>query len=221
MRDKGVIDRADRAHGVNPASEVEAANDLYEIERHYGLKGWFKKALKNYARFKGRARRKEYWMFVVSITLISIISYFIDLFLLHQLGFPTYGAVTALMLSTTVVPLLAVGARRLHDIGRSGWWQLLWVLPSIITLVISVIANMYAVKSDIKPIGGLSKELAAVSLTVIIAAWFTITTLLTINTSPKMNKYGLPAKRIGKREALKEKKVKTELKEITMNKPLD
>lgn len=72
-----------------------------------------KSCLGQYATFSGRASRSEYWWFFLFQVLASLVS--------SVLGDAINGVVVLLLL----LPALAVGARRLHDIGRSGWWQLL------------------------------------------------------------------------------------------------
>ena len=83
--------------------------------------------LKNYANFNGRADRPTFWYFVLVNLSISI-----ALSILHLNG--------ASMLYSLVmlIPGLAVGARRLHDIGKSGWMQLVSLIPivGIIWLII-------------------------------------------------------------------------------------
>jgi uncharacterized membrane protein YhaH (DUF805 family) len=69
--------------------------------------------LRNYATFSGRASRSELWWFFLFQILVSVAA--------NMLG-QTFGSLVNLAL---LLPALAVGARRLHDIGKSGWWQLL------------------------------------------------------------------------------------------------
>ena len=69
--------------------------------------------LSKYATFSGRASRSEYWWFVLF--------QFLALFIAIMVSEVLYGLVALGLL----LPALAVGARRLHDIGKSGWWQLL------------------------------------------------------------------------------------------------
>lgn len=84
-----------------------------------------KTCLNKYATFDGRAGRAEFWWFVLFNVLVSIAASIVW----HRLG-----NVAGLVL---LLPSLAVGARRLHDIGKSGWFQLLWLVP-IIGLIILV-----------------------------------------------------------------------------------
>ncbi|WP_163970319.1 DUF805 domain-containing protein [Oceanobacillus halotolerans] len=84
---------------------------------------WYVKVLKNYVNFQGRARRTEYWMFtlfnLLAIILLTIIEAMIGLF----------GVLTFLYNIAILLPALAVQIRRLHDIGRSGWWILISFVP--------------------------------------------------------------------------------------------
>lgn len=82
--------------------------------------------LKKFAEFEGRASRREFWMFVLANILLSII---IGLF---------GKALLSLYHLLVLVPSLAVGARRLHDTGRSGWWQLLYFVPVIGWIVLII-----------------------------------------------------------------------------------
>lgn len=90
---------------------------------------WYIGVLKKYAEFKGRARRKEFWMFFLFNLIISIALGAIG----YMLGMEFIGSLYSLAI---FIPSLAVGARRLHDIGKSGWWQLLYFIPLIGFLVL-------------------------------------------------------------------------------------
>ena len=76
---------------------------------------WYLKVMKQYADFNGRARRKEYWMFVLFNAIVTIILSVID----TVAG--SYGALTGIYSLAVLIPTLAVGVRRLHDTGKSGW----------------------------------------------------------------------------------------------------
>lgn len=86
---------------------------------------------KNYVKFNGRSTRAEYWWFVLFLFIGGVVLGTIDTFL-------GTGALQTLFNLVTLIPGLALGARRLHDIGRSGWWQLLWfvILVGWIILII-------------------------------------------------------------------------------------
>ena len=74
----------------------------------------------NYANFSGRARRSEYWYFVLFSLIISLI--------------PIVNLIVGLI---SIIPGIAVCVRRLHDIGKSGWWLLLCLIP-IVNLILLV-----------------------------------------------------------------------------------
>jgi uncharacterized membrane protein YhaH (DUF805 family) len=78
-----------------------------------------KTCLHKYATFTGRATRSEFWWFALFTVLASMLaSMFGEL-------------VNSLVSLALLIPSIAVGARRLHDIGKSGWFQLLWMIPVI------------------------------------------------------------------------------------------
>ena len=79
---------------------------------------------RNYVGFKGRAARSEYWYWTLFVYLLMIVAWLIDM---TVFGFNTTGVNPMAVLASlaTLLPTLAVSARRLHDIDRSGWWALL------------------------------------------------------------------------------------------------
>jgi len=89
----------------------------------------FVDAVKNcfikYVGFDGRATRSEYWWWVLFIFAVAIVAGLLDL-----------GMIGNLFSLATLLPSIAVGARRLHDIGKSGWWQLIGLIPLIGWLVL-------------------------------------------------------------------------------------
>jgi uncharacterized membrane protein YhaH (DUF805 family) len=86
---------------------------------------WYLKVLKNYATFDGRARRKEYWMFVLFNIIIAVILGVIDAVVLKKQILGTVYGVAVLL------PGIAVSVRRMHDIGKSGWAVLVGLIPLI------------------------------------------------------------------------------------------
>ena len=97
---------------------------------------WYLKVLKAYAVFTGRARRKEYWMFVLISVLIAIGLAVLDVVLGLRVG--GKGLLSTLYSLGVLIPALAVAVRRLHDTNRSGWWLLLGLLPVVGSLVLLV-----------------------------------------------------------------------------------
>lgn len=85
---------------------------------------WYLKVLQNYAVFSGRARRKEYWMFFLFNIIVSFMLGLVLGLVGALLGLGTTLSDTASILYGLgiFVPALAVAVRRMHDLGRSGWW---------------------------------------------------------------------------------------------------
>ena len=100
---------------------------------------WFLEALtKKYVTFEGRARRSEYWYFVLfyflAIVALAIVDGIAGTFS-EEAGM---GLFSGLFVLATILPSLAVTVRRLHDTDRSGWWVLLELVPFIGWLVVLV-----------------------------------------------------------------------------------
>tara|TARA_R110002124_G_scaffold214666_1_gene380649 strand:+ start:323 stop:1042 length:720 start_codon:yes stop_codon:yes gene_type:complete len=114
--------------------------EKYQIENRYGFIRWVLKALKNFADFSGRARRKEYWCFYLASTVFIITCRII--LTIISLDYINYDAALSIISFIgfvniiLIIPTVAVGTRRLHDVGQSGWWQLLWFIPVIGWIVI-------------------------------------------------------------------------------------
>lgn len=86
---------------------------------------WYLAVLRKYAVFTGRARRKEYWMFVLCNFLITVMLVFVLGFAgeLLGLGGKLSDAGSVAYALAIFVPAFAVAVRRMHDLGRSGWWM--------------------------------------------------------------------------------------------------
>lgn len=93
---------------------------------------WYTEVLKQYATFTGRARRKEYWMFVLFNAIIGLLLYSLT-FISETLLF-----VYAIYLLAVLVPSLAVIVRRLHDTNRSGWWFFISFVPLVGGIILIV-----------------------------------------------------------------------------------
>ena len=88
--------------------------------------------LSHYADFSGRARRSEYWWFALFNLLVSLAAQLVDN------SFNTAPLFELLVTLGLLVPALAVGVRRLHDTGRSGWWLLIGLIPLIGAIVLII-----------------------------------------------------------------------------------
>ena len=91
---------------------------------------WYIKVLKQFSDFETRARRKEYWMFTLFSVIISSILTLIDNNLGTAVNTGT-GLLSGIYSLIILVPTLAVGVRRLHDVGKSGWMLLVALIPLI------------------------------------------------------------------------------------------
>jgi uncharacterized membrane protein YhaH (DUF805 family) len=89
---------------------------------------WYLEVLKQYAVFGGRARRKEYWMFILFNVIIAFLLGFVE----ALFGGP--GIIANIYSLAVIIPSIAVGIRRMHDTDHSGWW----ILLPIVNLVFAV-----------------------------------------------------------------------------------
>ena len=98
----------------------------------------YKAMWKNYAKFSGRARRSEYWWVILAQTLISTAFSLINM----AAGDSVLGAVAMVVISVyglaTLIPMISLAVRRLHDIEKSGWWYLLSCIPCIGAIILIV-----------------------------------------------------------------------------------
>ena len=93
--------------------------------------------MRNYANFTGRACRSEYWWFYLFTILISVASSVIGEAIFYDNEIRSTSLHTIVSLAF-FLPSLAVGCRRLHDIGKSGWFQLLYIIPIIGWIVLII-----------------------------------------------------------------------------------
>jgi uncharacterized membrane protein YhaH (DUF805 family) len=97
----------------------------------------------NYANFQGRTRRSGYWWVVLFLVVISAVLWFVDLQLFagvwpQDLLDQGSGPISIVFGLAIIVPVIALGVRRLHDTNRSGWWVLLGFIPLIGSIVLFV-----------------------------------------------------------------------------------
>lgn len=91
---------------------------ITEQKRMVSLPDAVSLGFQHYADFRGRATRAEYWWWALFTTSVNVVLQFIEL----RLGIP---AIPSLLFGLgTLIPSLSLGARRLHDINKTGWWQL-------------------------------------------------------------------------------------------------
>lgn len=105
------------------------------------LKEAITRFFQNYINFEGRSNRGEFWKAWLVCFIVSIITAVLD----AAIGLPVTNAIWSL---AVLVPSIAIGARRLHDINKSGWWLLLSFIPLIGAIILIV---WFAKKPDPQP----------------------------------------------------------------------
>jgi len=105
---------------------------------------WYLAVLKKYATFTGRARRKEYWFFVLFSIIASVVLSVLDV-MLGTSG-KAGGLLSGIYGLAVLLPSLGVSVRRLHDTNRSGWWLLIVLIPVVGALVL-----LYFMVQDSQP----------------------------------------------------------------------
>ena len=107
---------------------------------------YFISALKNYATFTGRARRSEYWFFVLFQIIFMMVAIILDNLLGLTVDGLYYGAFYFLFALALFIPGLAVAVRRLHDVGKSGWFYVIIFIP-----IVGAIWLLVLLATDSKP----------------------------------------------------------------------
>ena len=91
---------------------------------------------KNYSNFNGRATRSEFWYFYLFFYLTIFLLTFISGIIKEGEAMFVIGAIFVL---GSLIPFVAVTTRRLHDVGRSGWWQVLGAIPYVNIIAVIVL----------------------------------------------------------------------------------
>ncbi|WP_273266402.1 DUF805 domain-containing protein [Flexistipes sinusarabici] len=99
---------------------------------------WYLEALKKYAIFSGRSRRKEYWYFFLFNLIIHFILIIIDTLTGTYNQEAGMGLLSTIYFFAVLLPGIAVSVRRLHDTNRRGWWILLSLIPIIGAIVLLI-----------------------------------------------------------------------------------
>jgi uncharacterized membrane protein YhaH (DUF805 family) len=110
---------------------------------------WYLMALKRYAEFNGRSRRKEYWMFTLYNIVIVMVLYLAGLVMLLRgsISMVFFGLAILYWLAV-LVPGLAVCVRRLHDIDKSGWFILVSLIPAVGGIILLVLVCLDGTPGD-------------------------------------------------------------------------
>ncbi len=97
---------------------------------------WYLLGLKRYFAYRGRATRKEYWWFTLFYGVVFVLTVFADVLLGTFNAALSLGALSGFYVAASFSPMLAVTVRRLHDVGRSGWWCLLGLVPGVGSVIL-------------------------------------------------------------------------------------
>ncbi len=109
---------------------------------------WFVEGVKQYAVFRGRARRKAYWWFFLIYMLLSAALAVVDAIIGKYDSATGVGLLSGLFGLATFLPALGLTVRRLHDTDRSGWWLLVSLVPFIGAIVLIVFAASIGTRGD-------------------------------------------------------------------------
>lgn len=138
----------------------------------------------NYFRFSGRAQRAEFWWFQLFMTLVMIVLVILDVSIFgYEESDPE--PFSNIWLVVTFIPTLSIGWRRLHDIGKSGWWSLLWVAPILWTAVASV--TLFTSDGNYNIVGALAVGLGVIAT---LGGFIYVIVLCATDSEPYDNRFG-------------------------------
>ena len=108
-----------------------------------------KTCFNKYATFSGRASRSEYWFFILFSILGGIVALIIDVMILGYSIESEYTPINSIFSLVLIIPTIAAACRRLHDVNKSGWWQLISItIIGIIPLMIWLCSEGTKKKKD-------------------------------------------------------------------------
>jgi uncharacterized membrane protein YhaH (DUF805 family) len=109
---------------------------------------YYLEVLKKYATFSGRARRSEYWYFVLFNFIFMLVAMGLDNLLGTTVSVLPYGYFYFALAIAMLIPGLAVFVRRMHDIGKSGWWYFIAFIPLVGAIWLLVLCCTEGVSGD-------------------------------------------------------------------------
>jgi len=149
---------------------------------------WYLEVLKKYAVFSGRARRKEYWFFVLFNMIIAILITIVDIIVGTYDPVRNVGILNSLYNLGVLLPSVAVTVRRLHDTDRSERWLAFPVGTTIVGgILIWLMMGSVADLDNISPAIGLAIFLIAV---LILVSYVTLFVFMVLNSTPGANRFG-------------------------------
>lgn len=145
----------------------------------------YSNALKQYAGFKGRSSRTDYWMFTLANIFLGFVAMYIDIGAGLTYKPLPYGVIYSIYSLAVLIPGLAITARRLHDSGKSGWFMLIGLIPGIggVILIVFLLMpsqkhdNLYGVFQNTES-ESLIKPINPEWILLFIACWFLFTNML-------------------------------------------
>lgn len=158
---------------------------------------WYLFVLKRSFNFTDRARRREYgWFYLVNILLIIVFAILTEVCFTIGLENVASGLtiLSYLYQFAIFIPMVSVTTRRLHDLGRSGWWQL---LPYVLVLILSI-ATLFSLDKELGAISVAEYILYILTLASIGFFWFFMLFLIFKEGQRFTNKYGADPKAVKK-----------------------
>ena len=144
---------------------------------------WALTPLKRYAQFSGRAPRAEYWWFYLGYLILAVLLNFLT-------GISEIFALFAIVYLALVIPMIAVGVRRLHDIDRTGWWLMAPILPYAIGFAMMFPAMVSGAADPANPFNMAGLGLASIFLLLGVAMAITIFIFSLLPGTKGPNRYG-------------------------------
>jgi len=152
--------------------------------RNVGFLQAAKLGFQKYFQFSGRSQRAEFWWFQLFMTLVSLALTVFD-YVIFGFDLDNPEPFSSIWLLVTLIPALSIGWRRMHDIGKSGWWSLLVLAPVLWTVVASVI--MFTSNDDLTFVGVIVVGLGVIAT---IASAIYVIVLCATDSQVSDNRYG-------------------------------
>ncbi|MGJ8560830.1 MAG: DUF805 domain-containing protein [Litorimonas sp.] len=139
-----------------------------------------------YFQFSGRAQRAEYWWFFLFGLIGAVTLTFFDMAVLG-VDDPSedFSPTSDLFSLATLIPSLSLGWRRMHDIGKSGWWSIIWLAPLIWAVVAGI--TLFSSEGSLELIGALAVGLGVIAT---LAAFIYVIVLCATDSEPHDNRFG-------------------------------
>ena len=157
---------------------------------------YYLEVLKKYAVFSGRARRKEYWLFVLFNAIIAILLTVVDAMIGTYNLETQSGVISSLYSLAVLIPSIAVTVRRLHDTDRSGWWVTLplgTLMGGGILLAVTMSGNQ-----DAEQLSTAASALLTLFGLAVFGSFITLFVFMVLDGTPGSNRFGEDPKSLEK-----------------------